>query len=70
MKAIMANETKEASKAIGRTIACILILCFRAWLLSLCASWLTPMIALEYWQWVVIVVTFRSLIAPPPSFDD
>lgn len=66
----MANETNKTGKVIGAVIACTLILCLRAWLLSLCASWLVPMLILEYWQWLVIVATFRSLIAPPPSFDD
>jgi hypothetical protein len=56
-----------SSPEIGVLIAGVLILCLRAWLLSLCASWLLPGLTLAYWQWVVVVLSFRSLIAPVPS---
>jgi hypothetical protein len=39
------------------------MLCLRAWLVSICAGLLIPGFVLGFWNWVLIVATFRFLIA-------
>jgi hypothetical protein len=55
---------KDFSKIGGALIASFGLICFRAWLVGICAGLLFPGFALSFWEWVLIVATFRSLIAP------
>jgi hypothetical protein len=61
-----------AGKAVGNAIALIVATTvatvWRAYLLSLCSSLLFPLVVLSFWQWCLIVITFRVMTAPPLSF--
>lgn len=65
----MNKDTEDLAEAIGKEIGQLVawaaITASRAYLLSLCAGWFFPMIALEFWQWAVVVITVRTMIAPP-----
>jgi hypothetical protein len=40
----------------------LVLLCFRAWLLSCASSYLFPSLALDFWQWGVVVMAVRALL--------
>ena len=46
-------------KIVGGILAVLLLLCLRAWLLSLCVSLIVPGFALLFWQWLLIAFTAR-----------
>jgi hypothetical protein len=54
-----------AGKFVGEMIFLGVLICFRGYLLMLCASWLVPFLVLPFWQWAVIGLTIRIMIAPP-----
>ena len=53
---------KDLSKTAGVLLAAFGFLCLRAWLVSICAGLLFPSFSLGFWNWVLIVATFRFLI--------
>jgi hypothetical protein len=62
-------ETAEiAGKAVGQIVVILAVTAWRAYLLSLCSSLLFPLVVLSFWQWCLIVITFRVMTAPPLSF--
>jgi hypothetical protein len=54
---------KDFSKLAGEILAIFTVMCLRAWLLSICAGLLFPSVVLGFWQWFLIAITFRILIA-------
>ena len=54
---------KDFSKLLGGILAIFIVMCLRAWLLSICAGLLFPSVVLGFWQWFLIAITFRILIA-------
>jgi len=64
---VLTKTTDDLLKDISKTVAALLvafgILCLRAWLASICADLLLPGFSLGFWNWVLIVATFRFLIA-------
>lgn len=54
---------KDISKIAGALLAAFGMLCLRAWLVSICAGLLIPGFVLGFWNWVLVVATFRFLIA-------
>lgn len=54
---------KDFSKIAGGLLAIFTVMCVRAWLVSICVGLLIPSFALGFWQWFLIVTTFRILIA-------
>jgi len=54
---------KDFSKIAGAMLAAFGFICLRAWLVSICAGLLFPGFTLGFWHWVLIVATFRFLIA-------
>lgn len=54
---------KDLSKTAGVLLVAFGVLCLRAWLVSICAGFLFPGFVLGFWYWVLIVATFRFLIA-------
>jgi hypothetical protein len=54
---------KDLSHTAGILLVAFGILCLRAWLVSICAGLLFPGFSLGFWNWVLIVATFRFLIA-------
>jgi hypothetical protein len=68
----MSNDSTEAveiaGKAVGQIVVILAVTAWRAYLLSLCSSLLFPLVVLSFWQWCLIVITFRVMTAPPLSF--
>ena len=54
---------KDFSKLAGAFLAGFALICLRAWLVSICASLFFPSFALSFWNWVLVVATFRFVIA-------
>jgi hypothetical protein len=54
---------KDFSKFAGALLVVFGLMCLRAWLVSICAGLLVPSFTLGFWQWFLIVATFRTLIA-------
>jgi hypothetical protein len=54
---------KDFSKIAGALLVLFGLMCLRAWLVSICAALLAPSFTLGFWQWFLIVATFRALIA-------
>jgi hypothetical protein len=54
---------KDFSKIGGALLVVFGLMCLRAWLVSICAGLLVPGFTLGFWQWFLIVATFRTLIA-------
>jgi hypothetical protein len=54
---------KDLSKTAGVLLAAFGILCLRAWLVSICIGLLFPGFVLGFWNWVLIVATFRFVVA-------
>jgi hypothetical protein len=70
---LMASEesleaTEIAGKAVGQIVVIFAVTAWRAYLLSLCSALLFPLVALSFWQWCLIAITFRFMTAPPLSF--
>jgi hypothetical protein len=67
-KTVVAN-LEQVSEALRSffflVLAGFLLNSLRGGLLSICCSFLFPAIALSFWQWLLIVYTFRLLIALP-----
>lgn len=56
------NETDDANvSAVAALLGGLTNLLLTGWLLSLCATWLFPMLVLPYWKWLVITLTIQSL---------
>jgi hypothetical protein len=55
---------KDFSKVAGELLAYFAIACFRAWLVSVCATLFFPDFVLGFWNWVLVVITFRLIILP------
>ena len=64
---MLTKATDDLLQDISTTAAVLLVafgmLCLRAWLVSICAGLLFPSVSLVFWNWVLIVATFRFLIA-------
>ena len=64
---MLTKATDDLLKDISKTAAVLLVafgmLCLRAWLVSICIGLLLPGVSLGFWNWVLIVATFRFLIA-------
>lgn len=64
---MLTKATDDLLKDLFKTIAVLLVgfgtLCLQAWLVSICAGLLIPGFSLTFWNWVLIVATFRFLIA-------
>ena len=64
---MLTKVTDNLLKDLSKTIAVLLVgfgaLCLQAWLVSICAGLLIPGFSLTFWNWVLIVATFRFLIA-------
>ena len=54
---------KDFSKIAATLLVAFGLLCLRTWLVSVCAALLVPSFTLGFWQWFLIVATFRTLIA-------
>lgn len=56
----------EAIEAAGKMAGVLIfgasMLLLRGWLLSVCAGWLLPGLALTFPQWILVAWTFRLLI--------
>ena len=63
---MLTKTTDDLLKDLSRTVAVLLVgfgtLCLQTWLVSICAGFLAPSFMLSFWQWLVIVATFRLLI--------
>ena len=63
---MLTKATDDLLKDLSRTIAVLLVgfgtLCLQAWLVSICASLFVPGFMLGFWQWLLVVGTFRLLI--------
>lgn len=64
---MITKATDDLLKDLSKTVAVLLVefglLCLRAWLVSICASLFVPAFSLGFWDWMLVVVTFRFLIA-------
>ena len=64
---MITKATDDLLQDFSKTAATLLVafgmLCLRAWLVSICAGLLFPAFSLGFWNWVLIVATFRALIA-------
>jgi hypothetical protein len=64
---MLTKATDDLLKDISKTAAVLLVafgmLCLRAWLVSICSGLLFPGFVLGFWNWVLVVATFRFLIA-------
>jgi hypothetical protein len=64
---MLTKVTDDLLKDLSKTAAVLLVafgmLCLRAWLASICSGLLFPGFVLNFWNWVLIVATFRFLIA-------
>ena len=54
---------KDFSKITGAMLAAFGFICLRAWLVSICVGLFFPGFALGFWNWVLVVATFRFVIA-------
>ena len=64
MATIQIQDTGEAlGKIFGLIITAALLLCLRAWLLSLCVALVIPGFVLPFWQWALIAFTARFFLA-------
>jgi hypothetical protein len=63
----ISKTTDDLLKDFSTTIAVSLVafgtLCLQAWLVSICAGLLIPGFSLTFWNWVLIVGTFRFVTA-------
>ena len=63
---MLTKTTDDLLKDLSKTAAVLLVgfgtLCLQTWLVIICAGLLAPSFTLGFWQWLVIVATFRSLI--------
>jgi hypothetical protein len=68
---VLTKTTDDLLKDLSKTIALLLVgfgtLCLQAWLVSICAGLLVPAFSLNFWNWVLIVATFRFLLATNKS---
>ena len=68
---MLTKTTDDLLKDLSKTIALLLVgfgtLCLQAWLVSICAGLLVPAFSLNFWNWVLIVATFRFLLATNKS---
>ena len=64
---MLTKTTDDLLKDLSKTAAALLVgfgtLCLQSWLVSICAGLLVPGFILGFWQWLLIVATFRLLIA-------
>lgn len=64
---MLTKATDDLLKDFSKTVAVMLVafgmLCLQAWLVSICAGLLFSGFSLGFWNWVLIVATFRFLIA-------
>jgi len=57
------NQLAESlGELAGVCIAEFALLCLRAWLVSICASFFAPSFVLGFWEWALVVVTLRFCI--------
>ena len=54
---------QNTSKIGAVLLASFGFICLRAWLVSICAGLLFPGLVLSFWNWALIVATFRFVIA-------
>ena len=54
---------KDFSKIVAVFVMGFALICLRAWLVSICAGLFFPGFALGFWNWVLVVATFRFMIA-------
>ena len=64
----MTSETEALAKTLGNfagtALAIFAIYCLRAYLLSVCCAMFFPLITLGFWQWFLVALAVRTLIAP------
>lgn len=64
----MTSESDALAKTLGKLAGTVLaifaIYCLRAYLLSVCCAMLFPLITLGFWQWFLVALTVRIMIAP------
>ena len=64
---MITKATDDLLKDLSKTVAVLLVefgvLCLRAWLVSVCAGLFFPAFSLGFWDWMLVVVTFRLLIS-------
>ena len=63
----MTSSSIEDFAAVAGAIAALFAIefglsCARAWLLSLVVALFAPAIVLNFWQWVLVVVTIRFVL--------
>lgn len=64
------DTAAKLGRLVGLGISAFLLTSLRAWMLSLCAAILFPTFALGFWQWWLLVFTFRLMTAPERASDD
>ena len=64
------KKRKDLSYFTGLIIGVFVLTALRAWLVSLCSAIFFPAFVLGFWQWFLLVFTFRLMIPLGPSSDD
>ena len=69
----MTNDSFDAFiKTLSNIAATIVVdfalLCLRTWLLTICMNFVLPSFTLNFWNWMLIVFTIRSILVPAKSF--
>lgn len=59
---------KTLSNIVATVVADFALLCLRTWLLTICMSFVLPNFTLNFWNWMLIVFTIRSILVPANSF--
>ena len=59
---------KTLSNIVAAVIVDFALLCLRTWLLTICMSFVLPNFTLNFWNWMLIVFTVRSILVPANSF--
>ena len=58
------NETGGLPHLIGIVVAVTAAIALQAWLVQMSIGFIWPFFSLPFWQWMVIVLTVRSLLSP------
>lgn len=65
----MPSSNKSPQYVTGLIIGVFALTALRAWLVSLCSAIFFPAFVLGFWQWFLLVLTFRLMI-PLEAFSD
>jgi hypothetical protein len=54
-------DAETIGEAVGEIAVGFGFVCLNAWLLSIAMSWFFPMLILSFWQWVLVIMTYKSI---------